>query len=84
MTRYTVVWVQSALDELAEIWLEVSDRDSVAEAADKIDRELAEDAPAKGSELSEGLRSLFVPPLKAIFAVREADRIAEVFVVKKT
>ena len=82
MTRFTVVRVQSALDDLAEFWLEASDRNSVSRAADAIDRELAEDAPGKGNELSEGLRSLLAPPLKVIFTVREADRIAEVLVAK--
>jgi len=83
MTRFTAVWVQSALDQLAEIWTESSDRDSVSKAADDIDDELANDAPGKGKELSEGLRSLLAPPLKVIFTVREPDRIAEVLVVKK-
>ena len=83
MTRFTVVWVQSALDDLAEIWLEASDRNSVSKSADDIDRELAQDAPEKGNELREGLRSLLAPPLKVIFSVREPDRVAEVLVAKK-
>lgn len=82
MTRYTVSWVQSAQDELADLWLNALDRSVVATAAQAIDEELGEDAPAKGRELSEGLRSLFAPPLKAIFIVREDDRIAEVLRVR--
>jgi hypothetical protein len=82
MTRYTVVWVESALDELAEIWMDASDRNAVTVAAQTIDAELGHDASAKGSEISEGLRSLTAPPLKAIFCVREPDRIAEVLRVK--
>jgi hypothetical protein len=78
MIRYTVVWVQSAQDELAELWLNSKDRGKLADAADVIDRELSVDAPIKGHELAEGLRSLFAPPLKAIFSVSEDDRIAEV------
>ena len=82
MTRYTVVWVQSAQEELAELWLNAPDRSAVTTAAHAIGQELGEDAPVKGSELSEGLRSLFAPPLKAIFTVREDDRIAEVLRVR--
>ena len=82
MTRYTVVWVRSAQDELVELWLNAPDRSAVTTAAHAIDEELGGDAPVKGSELSEGLRSLFVPPLKAIFIVREGDRIAEVLRVR--
>ncbi len=51
-------------------------------AVDAIDRELGEDAPSKGSEVCEGLRSFFAPPLKAIFSVYEDDRIAEVLRVR--
>ena len=82
MTRYTVSWVRSAQDELADLWLNVLDRSAVTAATRVIDKELGEDAPVKGRELSEGLRSLFAPPLKVIFIVREDDRIAEVLRVR--
>ncbi len=82
MTRYTVVWVKSAQDELADLWLNSSERNAVTTAVDAIDRELGEDAPSKGSEVCEGLRSFFAPPLKAIFSVYEDDRIAEVLRVR--
>jgi len=29
MTRYTVVWVESAQAELAELWISVQDRNAV-------------------------------------------------------
>lgn len=82
MSRYTVVWVQSAQEELAELWLNAPDRNAVTLATSAIDRELGENARSKGSELSEGLRSLFVPPLKALFTMREDDRIVEVLRVR--
>jgi len=82
MTRYTVVWVQSAQDELAELWLSAPNRNAVTTAAHAIDEKLGEDAADKGSELSEGLRSLFEPPLKVIFTVSEDDRVAEVLRVR--
>ena len=82
MTRYTVVWVQSARVELAEFWLSAPDRNAVTAAAHAIDLELAVDASTKGAELSEGLRALFVPPLRALFVVREDDRIAEVLRIR--
>ena len=82
MTRYTVVWLQSSLDELADIWLNSGDRAAVASAADQIDGELAEDPGTKGFELSEGLRAFYVQPLRILFAVREDDRIVEVVKVK--
>lgn len=82
MTRYTVVWVRSARDELAELWLNAPNRNAVTTAARDVDQQLAQDASIQGVELSEGLRSLFVAPLNAIFSVREDDRIVEVLRVR--
>jgi hypothetical protein len=59
------------------------DRADVTAAVDLIDRQLAEDAPIQGAELSEGLRALVAPPLKVIFSVREGDRIVEVLRVRR-
>jgi plasmid stabilization system protein ParE len=78
VTRYTVIWVEDASDELAEIWMAAVDRHAVAAAANSIDAELAEDAEHKGGPLSEGLRVLAYPPLRVLFSVDAADRIVEV------
>ena len=78
MTRYTVVWVQSAEDELVDIWLDGDDRKEVTAATNAIDHELRTNADTKGVLLSEGLRSLNAFPLRAIFTVRVDDRVAEV------
>ena len=82
MTRYTVVWEQSALDELTDLWLESPDRNAVTAAAHAIDQTLVRDASTKGTELSEGLRAVFLPPLRRLFTVREEDRIVEVLRVR--
>ena len=63
--------------------MQATDRNAVSAAADAIDRQFIDDASNKGSELREGLRSLLAPPLKAIFTVREDDRIAEVLRVRR-
>ncbi len=83
MTRHTVVWVQSAQDDLADLWLTSTDRNSVTVAAHGIDQELSQDGATKGTALSEGLRALFVPPLRVLFAVRDDDRIVEVLRVRR-
>jgi hypothetical protein len=71
---FTVTWIKSALDELAELWSATSDRQDVADAADRIDLILRSD-PYDHSESREGnLRILFVPPLAALFEVSDADR----------
>lgn len=78
MNRYTVVWPKSVSNELTAIWLKVPDRNSVTAAAHAIDVQLADDASTKGVELHEDLRAIFVPPLRALFAVNEEDCVAEV------
>ena len=83
MIRYTVVWPKAAQDELAELWIAAQDRDAIASAANSIDAELSENAPVKGVELSEGLRALFAPPVRVLFAVRDEDRVVEVLRVRR-
>lgn len=41
MTRFDVDWLPDALDDLADIWLQASDRDAVNFAAAMIDARLA-------------------------------------------
>ena len=78
MTRYTVVWLRDAIDDLGEIWLAAQDRNAVTVASAEIDRELAGDAMAKGKPLSEGLRLYDAAPLRAVFSVSDPDRRVEV------
>ncbi len=53
MSRYTVVWLRDAIDELGEIWLSAKDRSAITKASANIDRELATNAKEKGNPLSE-------------------------------
>ncbi|HLN31606.1 MAG TPA: hypothetical protein VK395_27945 [Gemmataceae bacterium] len=82
MIRYTVTWLEGAQNSLAQIWMDAQVRREVASAADSIDRELAKDPANKGTALSEGLRSLCVPPLHVLFSVSEPDRVVEVASVR--
>jgi hypothetical protein len=43
--NYTVVWVPSAEQELAALWMAAADRDAVTRAAHEIDQQLRTDAP---------------------------------------
>jgi hypothetical protein len=72
MDRYTVVWPKDTQDELIDLWIRSDGRNAVAAAVNAIDLHLAGDAPVQGSELSEGLRALVIPPLKdSIFGQRK-------------
>lgn len=75
MSRYTVVSVPDAEDELASIWMADKDRDRVSAAADAADRLLSENPLQDSVYLSEQLRRRDVPPLRFYFEVREEDRV---------
>ncbi len=66
MIRFTVVWHPEAEDELASIWLDAADRQSVALAVNAIDRHLATDATAKGIQVEGDLRQLTALSLRVI------------------
>lgn len=38
--KYTVVWNETAEVDLAALWIEADDRQAIADAADRIDRDL--------------------------------------------
>jgi hypothetical protein len=52
---YTVRWKQSALDRLAEIWLNASDREAINAAVVEIDRLLALNPHGAGEMRSENV-----------------------------
>ena len=83
MTRYTVVWVESALDDLARFWIKTVHRQAISDSADLADEYLATDAHLKGESLAEGLRAVTVGLLRFYFVVREHDRVLEVAYVKR-
>jgi hypothetical protein len=82
MIRYTVTWLRSAQNHLADLWTGSSDRSAVTRAADAIDADLAVDAHQKGTPVSEGLRTLHIAPLHVLFSVSEPDRTVEVASVR--
>lgn len=72
----TIVWEESALDELAEIWLraDASERRRVTSAAADIERRLSRDPSDQGESRSHHRRILHSPPLGVIFRVKEASQ----------
>ena len=78
MTQYTVVWLNDALNELAQIWLDAIDREAISSAAHLIDQQLSEEPKAKGAYLSESLWRFEALPLSVYFTVRDADRQVEI------
>jgi hypothetical protein len=76
--KYTVVWIQTAQEELAELWNNAGDRNAVTAASNHIDH-ILKTAPYSNSESREGnLRIIFVPPLAALYDVSDDDRMVTV------
>lgn len=81
MTSYVVDWTDAALDMLADIWTQASNRSAVNAAQNHIDALLARDPLGGGQPLGEGLYKLVVPPLKVFYSVDPAKKTVEVSVV---
>jgi hypothetical protein len=47
--HYTVVWEEDALDDLAQIWMQSANRNSVNAASNQVDKELAYSPETKGT-----------------------------------
>lgn len=82
MMKYTVTATPKAESDLADLWLRASDRGTVSEAANTIDRMLREDAGDQGCASSHGFRQLLVSPLIADFTVDEGDRKVTIWSIR--
>ncbi len=78
--RYTVVWRETALRQLARVWMRATDKDAVNRASNRIDRELAVDPDAKGWDYF-GDRVFPAPPIWALYTIQPADRLVVVLQV---
>jgi len=76
--KWTVLWGSGAENDLAQIWVNASHRQSVTDAANEVDRLLAIDPLDTGESREEGRRILLVPPLGVTFNVLPDDRIVRV------
>lgn len=72
--NYTVDWSDSALDELAAIWMQATDRAAVTAAEATIHRSLATDPTGNGHFVREGLWRLMVHPLLVHYEIDSGNR----------
>jgi len=78
---FTVVWMPTALNKLADLWVHAANRKVVADAANAIDRQLKTNAHLRGQRFF-GKRTLAVPPLVVTFDVSLDDRLVNVVEVR--
>ena len=78
MSRFKVVLIKDAQDDLTRIWVNTPERGAVTVAFDRIDRELAEAPSLYGTPLSEGHWKIYREPLKAFYSIDEIAKIVEI------
>lgn len=72
---YRVEWLQSALDELATVWVQAdsSQRQAITAANHWIDQQLKHDPLDQGESRPKGRRVFFAPPLGVTFRVEPSS-----------
>jgi hypothetical protein len=81
---YRVEWLQSALDELADIWTRSNsiERAAITSASHVLDTYLKGDPHDEGESRAHGRRITFVPPLAVTFRIEEDDQTVTVLQVR--
>lgn len=82
MNPFSVSWTDDALDSLALLWMHAANPADVSRAQVMIDSLLARGPLHHGTELSEGLRELTVPPLRVLYSVDDVQRMVDVSSVR--
>jgi len=78
MSRYTVVYLASAEQDLVAAWEESVDRRRVTNSADRADQILLSSPKEASVYLKEDLWRLEVLPLRFYFSISEDDRVVKV------
>jgi len=79
--RFTVVWTPAAEQDLAALWLDAQNQNTIASAADTIDRLLAREPESVGELRFDTVRTLAIPPLGVDYEVVDEDRMVYVLSV---
>lgn len=79
--KYTVLWTQTAEEDLARVWLNAKSRQAVTQACHVVDALLAEDAEQRGDLQFDTVRSLVVGPVGVDFEVIAEDCLVYVLSV---
>ena len=74
MKKFTVLWQEDAEAELATLWEQSEDRNSLADSANKIDQVLGESADKVGESREKSERILFHDNFAVHYRVWLADR----------
>jgi hypothetical protein len=67
--NFTVIWSEAAIQDLARIWLNATDRNAINDASNEIDQLLGHDPQHVGESRPGGQRVAFADPLGFRFEV---------------
>lgn len=76
--NYSVIWLPDAEQELADLWLNSTDRGALTNAAAVLDQLLERDPANEGESRPNDRRILFAPPLAAIYRLYPSERRVDV------
>ena len=80
--NYAVIWTKKAIDQLAQAWMDATDRTAVQRASSRIDALLGTQPRAHGESRRGNDRLLFEPPLAVYYRIDDSDRKVFVLSVK--
>ncbi len=81
--KYTVLWEKFAENQLIRIWTLATDRQEVADASNRIERDLAYDADKKGTPMG-AFRKYTDEPLAVLIYVDPGDCKVHIISVRRT
>ena len=70
---WEVIWIPTAEQKLAAIWVQSPDRQAIADAANEMDRQLELDPETVGESRPNGRRILHCKPLGITYRVLQAQ-----------
>jgi hypothetical protein len=76
--NFSVIWSDSAIQDLAAIWLQVKDRMAITQASNRFDHLLSRDAQRVGEQRIGNQRVMLVDPLGIRFDVIVDDLVVVV------
>ena len=78
MNHFEVKWETRAEMELARLWMNAKDKNSLSAAQYRIDLDLAQKPSAIGIHISEGLWKHWVSPLVVYFEIDSGTNVVKV------
>lgn len=78
MSRFTIAWRQTALDELAEAWMKADNRTELTTAVEAVELKLRERPMQCAERQVEDLYFLSEPPLRIGFTIDDGSQIVTI------